>query len=90
MYIDYYIYECIHFIFQAIQTCVGAAGFSVGEFAALVFAGVMSFADGMLYLYWFVLFNTDKMFIHTLSASVLISFFFFSFFLLLFFLLFFS
>ena len=51
--------------FQAIQTCVGAAGFSVGEFAALVFAGVMSFADGMLCLYWFLLFNTDSMFIHT-------------------------
>jgi len=80
MYIDYYIYECIHFIFQAVQTCVGAAGFSVGEFAALVFAGVMSFADGMLYLYWFLLFNTDSMFIHTLCKCTDLVFFFFSFF----------
>ncbi|XP_061523284.1 malonyl-CoA-acyl carrier protein transacylase, mitochondrial isoform X1 [Phycodurus eques] len=31
---------------KAIETCVAAAGFSVGEFAALVFAGAMSFAEG--------------------------------------------
>lgn len=31
---------------QAIETCVAAAGFSVGEFAALVFAGSMNFAEG--------------------------------------------
>lgn len=39
---------CISFVFhpQAIETCVAAAGFSVGEFAALVFAGSMNFAEG--------------------------------------------
>lgn len=26
--------------------CVAAAGFSVGEFAALVFSGAMNFAEG--------------------------------------------
>lgn len=31
---------------QAIEMCVAAAGFSVGEFAALVFSGSMNFADG--------------------------------------------
>lgn len=31
---------------QAIETCVAAAGFSVGEFAALVFSGAMNFAEG--------------------------------------------
>lgn len=39
------------FCFQAIETCVGTAGFSVGEFAALVFAEVMSFADGRCFLF---------------------------------------
>lgn len=32
---------------KAIETCVGAAGFSVGEFAALVFAGSMNFAEAL-------------------------------------------
>ena len=32
--------------FQAITHCVSAAGFSVGEYAALVFSGAFSFADG--------------------------------------------
>lgn len=31
---------------QAIESCVAAAGFSVGEFAALVFSGSMNFAEG--------------------------------------------
>lgn len=31
---------------QAIETCVAAAGFSVGEFAALVFSGAMNFSEG--------------------------------------------
>lgn len=31
---------------QAIENCVAAAGFSVGEFAALVFAGAMEFSEG--------------------------------------------
>lgn len=31
---------------QAVETCVAAAGFSVGEFAALVFAGAMNFSEG--------------------------------------------
>lgn len=31
---------------QAIETCVAAAGFSVGEFAALVFSGAMDFPEG--------------------------------------------
>ncbi|XP_038612026.1 malonyl-CoA-acyl carrier protein transacylase, mitochondrial [Tachyglossus aculeatus] len=32
---------------EAIENCVAAAGFSVGEFAALVFAGAMEFAEGL-------------------------------------------
>lgn len=32
---------------KAIEMCVGAAGFSVGEFAALVFAGAMDFAEAL-------------------------------------------
>lgn len=32
---------------KAIETCVAAAGFSVGEFAALVFAGAMDFAEAL-------------------------------------------
>ncbi|XP_075409636.1 malonyl-CoA-acyl carrier protein transacylase, mitochondrial isoform X2 [Tenrec ecaudatus] len=31
---------------EVIENCVAAAGFSVGEFAALVFAGVMEFSEG--------------------------------------------
>ncbi|XP_049740537.1 malonyl-CoA-acyl carrier protein transacylase, mitochondrial isoform X2 [Elephas maximus indicus] len=31
---------------EAIESCVAAAGFSVGEFAALVFAGAMEFSEG--------------------------------------------
>lgn len=34
---------------QAIESCVSAAGFSVGEFAALVFSGAMNFAEGKAY-----------------------------------------
>ncbi|KAM8908606.1 malonyl-CoA-acyl carrier protein transacylase, mitochondrial [Spinachia spinachia] len=32
---------------KAIETCVAAAGFSVGEFAALVFSGAMDFAQAL-------------------------------------------
>ncbi|XP_041071299.1 malonyl-CoA-acyl carrier protein transacylase, mitochondrial [Carcharodon carcharias] len=32
---------------EAIEKCVGAAGFSVGEFAALVFAGAIDFAEAL-------------------------------------------
>ncbi|GAA6221112.1 malonyl-CoA-acyl carrier protein transacylase, mitochondrial [Lates japonicus] len=32
---------------QAIEMCVAAAGFSVGEFAALVFSGAMDFAEAL-------------------------------------------
>lgn len=32
---------------KAVETCVAAAGFSVGEFAALVFSGSMSFAEAL-------------------------------------------
>lgn len=32
---------------EAVETCVGTAGFSIGEFAALVFAGVLAFADAI-------------------------------------------
>ncbi|XP_038150090.1 malonyl-CoA-acyl carrier protein transacylase, mitochondrial [Cyprinodon tularosa] len=32
---------------KAIETCVAAAGFSVGEFAALVFAGAMDFSEAL-------------------------------------------
>ena len=39
-------------IFQAVDNCVGTAGFSVGEYAALVFAGSLSFEDGNIcYIY---------------------------------------
>jgi [acyl-carrier-protein] S-malonyltransferase len=31
----------------AVETCQGAAGLSLGEYTALVFAGAMSFADGL-------------------------------------------
>jgi len=31
---------------QAIANCISAAGYDVGEYAALVFAGAMSFEDG--------------------------------------------
>lgn len=34
------------FFTQAIENCVAAAGFSVGEFTALVFSGAMDFAEG--------------------------------------------
>lgn len=36
---------------QAIENCVAAAGFSVGEFAALVFSGVMDFAEGTTHMF---------------------------------------
>ncbi|XP_017267011.1 malonyl-CoA-acyl carrier protein transacylase, mitochondrial [Kryptolebias marmoratus] len=32
---------------EAIETCVAAAGFSVGEFAALVFSGAMTFSEAL-------------------------------------------
>uniref|UniRef100_A0A5F9CBL6 Malonyl-CoA-acyl carrier protein transacylase, mitochondrial n=1 Tax=Oryctolagus cuniculus TaxID=9986 RepID=A0A5F9CBL6_RABIT len=32
---------------EVIENCVAAAGFSVGEFAALVFAGAMDFSEGL-------------------------------------------
>ncbi|XP_048196132.1 malonyl-CoA-acyl carrier protein transacylase, mitochondrial [Perognathus longimembris pacificus] len=32
---------------EVIENCVAAAGFSVGEFAALVFAGAMEFSEGL-------------------------------------------
>lgn len=38
--------DTFHLCPQAIETCVAAAGFSVGEFAALVFSGAMNFAEG--------------------------------------------
>ena len=33
---------------QVIDTCIATAGFSVGEIAALVFAGCLTFENGML------------------------------------------
>lgn len=36
----------LHLSLQVIENCVAAAGFSVGEFAALVFAGAMEFSEG--------------------------------------------
>ncbi|XP_015427395.1 PREDICTED: malonyl-CoA-acyl carrier protein transacylase, mitochondrial [Myotis davidii] len=37
----------LHLSPQVIESCVAAAGFSVGEFAALVFAGAMDFSEGL-------------------------------------------
>ena len=37
---------CVCYI-QAIANCISAAGYDVGEYSALVFAGAMSFEDGM-------------------------------------------
>ena len=34
---------------QAVAECTATAGFSVGEYAALVLAGAMSFEDGIYY-----------------------------------------
>lgn len=36
-------------IFQAVHRCVAAAGFSVGEITALVFAGAIQFEDGNIH-----------------------------------------
>ena len=33
---------------KAIEKCTATAGFSIGEYAALVFAGAISFEDGRL------------------------------------------
>lgn len=51
------------FFLQAIETCVAAAGFSVGEFAALVFSGAMDFAEGTTHQNTFVVSvqDTDDM-----------------------------
>ena len=38
--------KCL-FLLQAIESCITALGFSVGEIAALVFAGSFSFEEGM-------------------------------------------
>ncbi len=38
-------------MFQSIEYCVTTAGFSVGEYAALVFSGAMSFQQGKLLVY---------------------------------------
>lgn len=35
---------------RSIESCVGAAGFSIGEITALVFAGALSFEEGLLHL----------------------------------------
>lgn len=45
---------------QAIETCVAAAGFSVGEFAALVFAGAMNFSEGKNHFFCQRCFNIVK------------------------------
>uniref|UniRef100_M3YXY4 Malonyl-CoA-acyl carrier protein transacylase, mitochondrial n=1 Tax=Mustela putorius furo TaxID=9669 RepID=M3YXY4_MUSPF len=39
--------HALHLSLQVIENCVAAAGFSVGEFAALVFAGAMEFSEGL-------------------------------------------
>lgn len=46
--------EKLHHLQPAvIENCVAAAGFSVGEFAALVFAGAMEFSEGTQEGVWF-------------------------------------
>ena len=39
---------------------MSAAGYDVGEYTALVFAGAMSFEDGMHYLVCYQLTETDN------------------------------
>lgn len=46
-----------------VENCVGTVGFSVGEYASLVFAGAIEFEDGnyfniikMLFLFYFLSF----------------------------------
>lgn len=34
------------YLIQMVEDCVGTAGFSVGEYASLVFAGAIEFEDG--------------------------------------------
>jgi len=36
---------------QAIANCISAAGYDVGEYSALVFAGAMTFEDGTYLLF---------------------------------------
>jgi len=40
-------YCCVTYCVQAIANCISAAGYDVGEYSALVFAGAMTFEDGM-------------------------------------------
>jgi len=47
--VSYFIYS--FFYCQAIENCVSTAGYSVGEYSALVFAGAMSFEDGIYAIY---------------------------------------
>ena len=41
-----FVHDCI-LLFQAIDNCISTSGFSVGEYAALVFAGVLTFEEGI-------------------------------------------
>lgn len=47
---DCYKGVCLHcfviYFSQAIEQCITATGYSVGEYAALVFAGALNFEDG--------------------------------------------
>ena len=51
-------------VFQAIDKCVATAGFSVGEFAALVFGGALSFEDGKNFK------KSDLIYLHYLFVCV--------------------
>ena len=47
-----HIFKVIFFCFftQIVNQCFATAGFSIGEFAALVFAEVLSFRDGKYFM----------------------------------------
>ena len=55
---------------QAIKSCVATAGFSVGEYAALVFAGILSYSDSTASLLHYVICILDNY--CTLGVSVLV------------------
>jgi hypothetical protein len=68
MFVETYFKICLFFV-QALETCVGTAGFSIGEFAALVFAGALSFADGLCDLFSPLHLKSKCFFLYTTAAG---------------------